>query len=115
MLSKYLSLIIIVFLVIILFVRWVFVCSYPVQLISDEYKCASSICSYEYHLVNNSSKMQVGQVLVKAYKQGGIKANVELESVNVPYKLAPKSKMLFSGSVKTTEIVDNLKLIHASK
>ena len=115
MLSKYWPLIIIVFLAIILFVRWIFVYSYPVQLINDEYRCVSSICNYEYQLVNSSSKKQVGQVLVKTYKQGGIKTNVELESVNMPYKLAPKSKMLFSGSVKSYEIVDNLKFIHASK
>lgn len=101
--------------VFLLILRWFAVSSHPVQLVNEVYECNLSICTFEFDLLNNSSQIQSGEVLVKTYRKGGIKSDVSLAIVVERYSLAAYSKQTFQGSINSAGAVETLRVIHASK
>ena len=96
-------------------IRWLVTSSYSVQLVSEWYECEASICNYSYELRNTSNNYESGEVIVKTYKDGGIKTNVDLSFISEPYNVSPMGKVKIAGEISNSEPVAYLKFIHVSK
>ena len=78
-------------------------CGEPVKVNSSNFSCTTELCSYNYELINSSSKAQSGNVYIHLREHLPTMANTpkDLGVIEVPFDIRPNDTLKFSGSYKS--------------